>query len=123
LRDEHPLAGFDQIAEERGIVRRVLRFPVDQGADRNLQLDVGRVFPRTVRSLSMAAPSGVKLSIESVGDQRVHVRAGDGVDGTTFSSVTAVGAAARNELFAPETDRAGPAGTSLNEDVDFVDEH
>ena len=71
----------------------------------------------------MAAAFGVKLAIESEGDERVDVGAGDGVDGTALASVAAVGAAARDELLAPEAHAAGAAVAGLYEDVDFVDEH
>ena len=52
-----------------------------------------------------------------------EMRAGNGVDGTAFTAIAAVGAAARDELLAPETHASGAAGSRLNEDVDFVDEH
>ena len=51
------------------------------------------------------------------------MRAGDGVDGSALAAVTAVGAAARDELLAAEAHAAGAARAGLYEDVDFVDEH
>ena len=71
----------------------------------------------------MAAAFGVELAVESEGDERVDVGAGDSVDGPALASVAAVGTAARDELLAPEAHGAGAAVPGLYEDVDFVDEH
>jgi hypothetical protein len=71
----------------------------------------------------VAAAARVKLSVESEGDERVDVGAGNGKNGTALASVATVGAAARNELLAPEAHAAGAAVSGLYEDVDFVDEH
>ena len=81
------------------------------------------VLAGAVGSLSVAAAFGVELAIESIGDERVDVRAGDGVHGAAFASVAAIGSAAGNELLAPEAHAAGATRPGLYEDVDFVDEH
>ena len=71
----------------------------------------------------MAAAPCVEFAIESEGNERVDVGAGNREDGTAFASIAAVGAAARDELLAPEAHAAGAAVPGLYEDVDFVDEH
>ena len=123
LGHQHALAGFDEIADERRLFGRVFRLLVDERADRDLELDIGSVLAGAVRALAVAAAARVKLSIESEGYERVDVGAGNGKDGTALASVTTVGAAARNELLAPEAHAAGAAVSGLYEDVDFVDEH
>ena len=123
MRDQDALAGLDQIADQQRRLRRVLGLLEDERADGHFELDVWGVFAGAVGSLSVAAALGVELSIEPEGDERVDVRAGDHVDGAALASVAAVGAAARNELLAPEAHAAGAAVAGLYEDVDFVDEH
>src|SRR5687767_12025575 len=123
LRQQHALSGFDEIAHEDWALRRIFWLLIDERADRHFELDVWRVLPRAVRPFAMAAAARVEFAVESEGDQRVDVRAGDGIDRAAFASVAAIGAATRNELLAPEAHAAGAAVPGLYEDVDFVDEH
>ena len=123
LRDQHPLAGLDEIADERRRLRRIVRLLEDERADGHFELDVGGVLAGAVGALPVAAALGVELAVEAEGDERVDVGAGDGIHGTALASVPAVGAAAGNELLAPEAHAAGAAVAGFYEDVDFVDEH
>ena len=123
LREQHALSGFDEIANLNRWIRRILGLLIDQRADRHFEVDVGRVLARAVGALAMAAAARVELAVESEGDERVDVGAGDGVDGAALASVAAVRTAARDELLAPEAHAAGAAVPGLYEDVDFVDEH
>ncbi len=123
LRQQHALSRFDEIANPNRCVRWILGFLIDQRAYGDFELDVGRILARAVGALAMAAAARVEFAIESEGDERVDVRAGDGVDGPALASVAAVRAAARDELLAPEAHAAGAAVSGFYEDVDFVDEH
>src|SRR5262245_61466015 len=123
LREEHPLAGIHEVADEHGFVAGLRRFLIDQRADRYSQIDIIGVAAGAIRTLAVTAALGVELAIEAIGDERVEMGTGEGIDRSALATVAAVRSAARNELLAPEAHGAGAAGAGLYEDVDFVDEH
>jgi hypothetical protein len=55
--------------------------------------------------------------------QAAVARLDDQDDAPTPSPVTAIGAAARDVLLAPEADRAAPTGAGGDIEADLVDEH
>ena len=123
LREQHFLARCDEITNQNRIAGRIRRLLIHQRADRHLELEIGGVGARAVRSFAVRAAFRVKFAIEAIGNERVQMRAGDGVYRPAVAAVAAIRAAARHELLAAEAHAPAPARAGFYEDVDFVDEH
>lgn len=92
----------------------------DEGADRNVNLEVVAVATRAQRSFTLAAAFGGELGCEAEVDERVAVGIGDEIDGAAAAAVAAIGSAARNEFLPAETESAAAAVAGGDMDLDFV---
>ena len=123
LGDEQPLTGRRQIGDFFGRLRDRWIAHEDERADRNPNLEVVAGATRTKRAFTLPAALGGKLWCETEMNESVAVGIGDEIDGAALAAVTAIGAAARHELLAPEAECPAAAVAGLDVDVDFVDEH
>jgi len=113
--DQHARA----IAVEVG--DRFARFEIaHDGAHRHAQLDVGRRSSVLVSAAAvLAVPRAVDARVAVV-DQRVQVAVGERIEAAAAPAVAAVGAAARDVLFAPKAGHAIAALAGMDFDGGFV---
>ena len=118
LRHHEPFAWLDKIVEQ--LASSVV---VDQGANRNRNLDRHAVTARAIAALAVAPTLGFVLGIEPEMEEGVVMYARYQDDVPTAASVAAAGPAARDELLAPEGHAAVAAVASLHPDSCLVNEH
>ena len=115
--DHQPLLVADQVGDRLAVLVD------DQRARRNLQHQVGGVFPMAAAATTApTAPGGEMMlvavilqGVELAGDFEHHV--------ASPAAVTAIGTATRHVLLTPEAERAGTAISGLGENLDAVGEH
>ena len=124
LGDEHALADVGEIGEllapNRASAGSCTKTSVPTGTG------ISRSSPSRPgleRAFALPAALGGELRREAEVNERVAVRIGDEIDRAALAAVAAVGAAARDELLAPEAEGAAAAVAGVDVDVDFVDEH
>ena len=93
----------------------------DQCAHRHLQLDIVGTGAVAVGAVASFAVFGLVAFDKTVFHQRVGVFVGHRKHAAAAPAVAAVGAAARHEFFAAETDRAVAAASGRHFDFGFVD--
>src|SRR5262245_37972229 len=115
---QHALAGHGQVAQ------RLARVAVgDDGAQRDLQDQIGAAGAVAVRALAVSAALGMVVPPIVKIEEGRQLGSGLEPDTSAVPTVAAVGTTVRNELLATEADAAGASVAPLDEDIDLVDEH
>src|SRR5262249_60718921 len=86
--NEHAVALVSEIGNQPRRVGRIDGLFVDEGADRNGQLQVVAIAAGAVGPLPVRASSRVELGMETVTDEGVDMRACEGVNGTAVTAVS-----------------------------------
>src|SRR5690242_3718750 len=115
---KHALTARREVAEQlAGVAIR------HDGADRDAQHQVVARRAGAIAALAVLATLGLIVALIMEVEQRRQRVVGFEKDRAAVAAVTAVGAAAGDELFAAKRDAAGASVAALDEDVDLVDEH
>jgi hypothetical protein len=120
-RSSYALAVLGQIRDEHYLA--VLAFSYTDVPVGTSRLDVRAVHAGAIRSFAVAAATRFEILLKSIIEERVEVRVRGEILAAAWPAVAAAGAAARDELLAPERQGAPAAVAGCDVDVDFVYEH
>ena len=95
----------------------------DERADGHRDVQVVGGPTGTVGALAVLAVAGLEFGVKAEVDEGVLGGRGDDVHRAAVAAVAAIGAAARDELLAAETEAAVASVSGHDLDVDVVDEH
>ena len=118
LGDHQALAGAGEVADQIAALR--IRH---DGAGRNGEDEVRPVATAAQGTAARASVRGMEAAPLPVTAQAAVALLHDQDDAAAPPPVTAIGAAARDVLLVPETDRAAPTGTGGDIEADLIDEH
>jgi hypothetical protein len=96
---------------------------VDDGADRDVELDRSAVLAVAVGTFAVTASLGGVFGIEAIAKQRVFVNGGSHDDVAAAAAIAAGGPAAGDVFLAAESEAAVAAVAGLHQDSSFVNKH
>mgnify|MGYP000109019671 CR=1 FL=1 len=113
---QHQAGGGGRNLTEQFVGIRV----TDDGAEWHWDFDILAARPTAIGLLAVFAIGRPIATVEAEIRQRIQSAVRDGVDAATVAAIAAIGAAERNEFFAPEGHMPRPAVPSLDTNGGFV---